>query len=368
MTYEEFSKLLGGGWHDRVKVTCQVPECNKIEERVKGYALKNLERNNGTFKCRSCSFTKEGRKKISKATSYKRSKETCQKMSESAKKKWETEWGKNQKKVLSRKTAKQHANTNMDKSKRKVLYISSKNNNEIRVCNSSGEFIACEDILEKDPSVVSYDTQVYYETEGRGHSLDFLIEYSNGTTKAVEFKPKKRLQEEANIIQIADSLEHAEANEWDFEIWTEEDLDIKNWKEATRRADEYRKTHYEIDYAAYRAEMDRKKAKKHYDAKIATDKVVVFCEFCNDYHTRLKVTYERNMNNNGRFICIKENGSIVGKKPRKKKDSPYGPDKKRCNGTCDRILPLESFSKGKAVCKECRSNFYKKKYQDKKGK
>lgn len=367
MNYDAFSDLLGGTWYERVQVECQVAGCNKTETRMKGSALENFKRNGGIFKCRSCSFTKEGRKKISKATSYKRSAKTKKKMSESATKKWETDWGKKQKKVLSRKTSQQHSNTNLDKSKRKVLYISAKNNGEIRVCNSSGEFIACEDILEKDPTVVSYETQVYYEFNDRCRSLDFLVYYTDGRKKVIEVKPKKRINEEANALQLDDSEQYAEENGWGFEIWTEKELGITSWKIATQRADAYRKKHYEIDYASYRAELDRKKGRRHYQTRIATDKVVIFCDFCNDYHTRLRKTYEKNVQKNGRYVCIRENGSVVGKKPRKKRESPYGPDKKRCTGPCDRVLPKESFSAGKTKCKECRADFYKKKYQEKKG-
>jgi hypothetical protein len=59
------------------------------------------------------------------------------------------------------------------------------------VCLSSAEFIACEDILEKDPNIASYEMQVYYEINNRSHSLDVLITYVDGNKKAVEIKPKR---------------------------------------------------------------------------------------------------------------------------------------------------------------------------------
>src|SRR3989344_1385108 len=148
MTYIEFSQALGGGWYDKINATCQVDGCNNIESIQKGSALRNFQRN-GIFKCRTCCFTKEGRKLISKATSYKRSEKTKEQMSESAGKKWQTEWGVKQRKILANKAIQQHASINMDKSKRKVLYISAKNN-AIRTCNSSYEYIFCEYYLEKD--------------------------------------------------------------------------------------------------------------------------------------------------------------------------------------------------------------------------
>ncbi len=294
-------------------------------------------------------------------------------MSEAAKAKWETDWGVEQKKKLSKLTASKHANTNMDKSKRKILYVSAKNNNEVRVCNSSGEFVLCEDFFEKDPAIIKYETQVPYEIGGRDHSLDFLLHYADGKKKAIEFKPKKRVNEDRNIIQIEDSAEHALNSGWDFELWTEDEAGIKSWKEATRRADEYRKTHYMIDYASYRRAKDNQKANRHYSNKIAKDKVIVYCDHCGTYHSRLRVVYDRNVKKNGRYICIVENGQTVGKmpKPHLWKENPYAEiGKKECN-ECHRVLPFECFGTDKTKkdghatrCKECRATKNKAKYHE----
>lgn len=341
---------------DIIEIQCENPTCGEIVKLQKNSARLSIKRN-GNFWCSSCVIKKS-------RLGQKHSEESKKSMSEWRINFYKTPEGIKQKKKLSKLAAKQHSSTNMDKSKRKVLYISDKNNGAIRVCNSSGEFVACEDFLEKDPNVVKYETQVYYEINDRCRSLDFLVYYKDSSVKVIEVKPAKRLTEVENFMQLQDSRLYAEDNNWEFEVWTEKELRIDNWKTATSRADEYRKTHYEIDYAAYRIELDKGKAKRHYDNKIANDKVVVWCEFCNDYHERLKITYEKNVKKNGRFVCIKENGSLVGKKPYKKKENPYGPDKKKCN-KCDRILPLDCFSKGKARCKECRTKFYREQYRSK---
>ncbi len=366
MTLEQFHETYKTyASRDKIEIKCEVDGCNNIETQNKDSAVRNIKQN-GLFKCRSCCYTAEGRKKISEATSYRRSDETKAKMSKAKLEFYTTPEGERQKKKLSKLTSLQHSRTNMDKSKRKVLYISAKNNGQIRVCNSSGEFVACEDILEKDPTIVSYESQVSYEINDRSRSLDFLISYQNGRKKSIEFKPKKRITETENALQLQDSEAYAKSQGWEFELWTEPEVGITSWKEATRRADEYRKTHYLIDYAAYRSEMDRKKAKRHYDEKIAKDKVLVFCEYCSEYHAPLRKTYDKAVNTKGRYICEAEGGHIGGSKPKKKKVGPYGPDFKKCSGPCDRILPIDNFSKGKGQCKECRAKHYAEKYHGRK--
>lgn len=355
---------------DEITIACGVAGCEKTETLLKSSAYNNIK-TNGEFLCRSHCFTEEGRKRISKATSYKRSEKTKKQMADSANKKWESDWGKKQKKKLAKKAALQNASTDMNKSKRKVLYISAKNGGQLRACNSSGEFVACEDFLETSPNIFSYETQVPYEINGRDRSLDFLINYSDGSKKVIEVKPLKRMGEEENILQISDSRAYAEQQGWAFELWTEGELGIKNWKEARDRADAYRKEHYDLDYGAYRAEKDRERAKRHYDTKISQDKVAFFCEFCKMGHEILRVNYDKNLERNGRYICEWEGGHIAGSKPKEhlRKENVYADlGKKQCT-KCQRILPLESFSPDKSRrdgrsnrCKECRANFYKDKY------
>lgn len=351
--------MLGLGWYDRVDVQCQVENCKKIENRMKGSALKNFERNNGTYKCRSHSVTEEGRKKISIATSYKRSPETKKLMSVLKKDYFKTDKGQENRKKLAKKAVKEHSDNRINKSKRKVLYISAKND-AIRVCNSSYEFVACEDFWEKDSDILSYETQLEFNVEGREHSLDVLIQYKDGSKKLIEIKPKKRICEFKE--QIKDCNKHADVIGAKFELWTESRLKIANIKAARDRADAYRKEHYLIDYAAYRQQKYRDKANRHYKNKIAKDKVVVFCEFCDTYHSILRKSYDRNIVKNERFICIRENGFIVGKLPKNKKDNPYKDvGMKQCKGKCDRILSFDCFGKDKSRndgynrrCSECR--------------
>lgn len=299
------------------------------------------------------------------------SEETKQKMSESAKTKWETEWGIEQKKRLSKQASELHGRKKIDKSKRKVLYISAKNNNEIRMCSSSYEFIFCEFFLEKDENLIKYETQVSYKVnDNKYRSLDVLAYYKDGKIKVFEIKPKKRLNEIKHKEQIDDSRKNAEKNNYLFEVLTEKELNIKKSIDATNLADEYRKKHYLINYADYRKEKNKERSKRFYNKNIAIDKVLIFCDFCKTYHSRLRKLYENNIKKNGRFICIYENGFLVGKKPKIKKENPYANiNCKECI-FCHRILPFECFSPDNSrrdgyssKCKECRAEFYRNKYK-----
>jgi hypothetical protein len=193
--------------------------------------------------------------------------------------------------------------------------------------------------------------------------MDFLITYFDGTKKVVEVKPTTRLSEKRQRRQIKDSLRNAFAQGYKFELWTEENLGISSSEEATKLADEYRKKHYFIDYAEYRKKKNRLKAKKHYDAKISQDKVIFYCSFCKTDHSRLRKTYDENVKANGRFICIKENGHLAGKKAKTHLRKPNifsNLGMKECV-KCKMIKEFSHFNLDKSRndgyanrCKECR--------------
>lgn len=313
MNYREFSVLLDGGWYDKVKASCHIEGCTRIEELTKGSALRNFNKN-GKFLCRSCSFTDIGKEKIAAATRYKRSDDTKKKMSESANKKWETEWGKEHKKKLSMLAAEQVGKQKPEKFRIKGLYKSCKSE-ELVVYTSSYELRRCW-MLDKDDNVKTYKTQVSYQDDsGNGRSLDFLIEYQDGTIKAEEVKPIKRINEEQHKLQLDESRKNAERKGWQFSITTEETLGMKE-KELKQWALEYRKINDRIDLDEYYQKKRQATVKKHND-KVKVEKAITFfCEFCKEYHTRSKWSYDGNIKKNGRFICIKENGSIIGKKPK----------------------------------------------------
>lgn len=369
MTLEEFNKQYQEyRSRDKIQIQCGNIGCLRHDIQNKDSAARNIKKN-GFFKCRMCCYTPEGRKRISEANSYKRSEETKKKMSDAKKAFFKTEVGKEAKRKLSILTAKGHTVNKYENAKRQG-WFPSKLNDRWMFYGSSYELRFCY-ILESDKAVESYDTQIGFNWNGRGRCLDFLIKYKDGTTKAVEVKPEDRLTEQKFIDQIKDSREYAESNQWLFEVCTEKTLgmtyqEIRNW------SDEYRKTITGIDHTKHRLEMDRKKAKKHYDTKIAQDKVEVFCEYCQTTHNPLKLTYEKNIARNGKYICEREGGFIAGSKPKKKKENPYASEgKKQCNGPCGQIKSFEEFgldktkSDGYATqCKICRANKAKTRYKE----
>lgn len=349
---------------DYIKIICN--NCNKEKTLQKHKAKDNIKKN-GQYCCQACRtsqsgdirvYSNEGRKKISEATSYKRSNTVKQKMSESAKKKWKTEWGKKQKIKLSKLASEGHAANKFENSKRAGYYNSTKvgpvfygSSYELKLCH----------MLDEDESVKTYETQIAYEAKDRGRCLDFLITYTDGTKKAVEVKPKSRLGEEVNIDQISDSRANAEKNGWEFAVYTEDELGMAE-REIMEWADEIRSKDDGIDRVALRKENNNNKVKKYYKKHIAQDKVEVYCNFCNETHTPLRLTYERNIKrNNGEYICERHGGYIAGKKPKKKKENPYAAEGKKQCTKCNQVKPFNAFGLDKSRsdgysnrCRECR--------------
>ncbi len=84
-------------------------------------------------------------------------------------------------------------------------------------------------------------------------------------------------------------------------------------------------------------------------------------------HEIMRMQYDKNIKKNGRFICIKENGFLIGQKNKEKyKINPYETEgKKQCTGECGQILPFSYFTLDKSRrdgycsrCKKCRKKKY----------
>lgn len=379
MNLEEFDKKFFGLTDDEtVIMACDNPECpNGLEphQRTKYSAHTNIKRN-GKFLCRTCAITDEGRAKISVATSYERSEETRRKMSESKKRFYETAEGSENRKMLSRLTAKGHTENKYVNARRQGRYPSTKTGKWM-FYGSSYELRFCW-LLDQDETVETYETQLGYSVAGRGRCLDFLITYKDGRKKAVEVKPASRLGEEDNINQMADSRQNAQNNGWEFEICTEDyfgmnALQIRCWADTIREGIDG------IDYTSIRKKEMCAKSSRHYHKNVANDKVVVWCDDCGENHEPLRLTYEKNIERNkGEYICEKKGGRISGSKlkPHLRKENPYAAEgKKKCNGECGQILPLEAFGIEKSkpdgrnsICKVCRAKKNKNKYHENKNK
>lgn len=368
MNLEEFEqKYEQYGFRDKISITCGVEGCGNQSSTNKDSAVRNI-RKHGIFKCRSCCYTEEGRKKISDVTSYKRSPETCGKMAEAKKAFYETEKGKELKKKLSVMAAENHSQNKYEKSKRRGVFQSKKTGRNLSY-DSSYELRLCW-MLDSDGDVVDFETQLGFRIDGHGRCLDCLVTYKDGRKKAVEVKPKQRLDEFAH--QIDDSRRHAMQNGWEFQVMTEDELGM-TYDQIRTWADEYRTKATGIDYHAYRDETIRRKSKKFYNTHIATDKVQVYCEYCKATHEALRLTYDRNIARNGRYICEREGGHISGSRPKKKKVNPHAASGcKECLG-CKQVLSFDNFGTDKgrsdgyaSRCKECRRVAANEKYAGKK--
>lgn len=351
---------------DKITIRCESEGCLRAESLNKDSAMRNIQLHNGQFICRECAFTDEGRKRISDATSYSRSAETKQKMSDAKKSFYKTEQGLSLRKELSKLTAQGHAENKFENHKRNGWYFSTKINDFV-FYGSSYELRLCWQ-LDQEENVEKYETQVSYETpDNRGRCLDFLIVYKDGTQKAVEVKPKTRLNEQSSICQINDSNAYAKSQNWDFEIITEEQLGMTE-KELRNWADEYRSQNADFDWVQFRKDQNCKRTKKHYHSKIAQDKITFFCEYCQTEHTQLKLTYEQNIEKNGRHICHSEN--IHVSRPGKKKENPYADENMKQCTRCNQILSFASFSPDNSRrdgycsrCKSCRSEAANERYR-----
>ena len=206
-------------------------------------------------------------------------------------------------------------------------------------------------------------------------TVDFMFLMSHKTEyvkKAIEMKPKQRVDEFKN--QMEDSKEYALKNDWCFKLMTEDDLGM-NYNQIRIWADDYRTKNTGIDYHEYRKENNRKKAKKHYYEKIASDKVNVYCEYCKENHSVLRKSYYSNIKRNVRYICEKEGGHISGSKPKPHliKENPYAKEGKKQCKKCIEIKLLDLFSKDKSrrdgyrdKCKNCESLRHKEQYESNK--
>lgn len=373
MQLEEFDiKWSSVGMKHYIDMHCSDCGCERIvlKEKARATIL-----HKGRYLCRSCSmkqhhkdagFSDEQKQKISQSLKgIKRSDETRQKMSEAKLAYYKTPQGSSHKKKLSLLTAQAHAENKLENKKRQGWHQSEKAG--MVFYGSSYELRLCYE-LDIDPYVETYQTQISYQIETRGRCLDCLVSYTGGSKKAIEVKPETRLCEQANIDQINDSQAFADSQGWSFEVCTETTFGMTD-KELRDWADVVRSQTGDFDWVAFRKEFDRKKAKKHYHKHIAQDTVEVHCNFCNETHTPLRLTYEKNIERNGEYICERHGGHLAGKGPGKKKDNPHAKDGKKECTKCREVKSLKEFGVDSSRrdgyasrCKNCRAHSSRRAY------
>lgn len=83
-------------------------------------------------------------------------------------------------------------------------------------------------------------------------------------------------------------------------------------------------------------ERVRRFQERNYD-KLRT---TFFCEYCQEQHTRSIYEYKNNVARYGRFICLRENGSIIGKLPKPKVETIV--DGNKVCSVCKESKPVAS--------------------------
>lgn len=230
--------------------------------------------------------------------------------------------------------------------------------------------------LDEDDSVKTYFVEAvsvqYLNPEKQvfcTYLIDIKIDYIDGSSKLIEIKPAKWCEDLVNKAKFEATYKLASELGMTFEVWTEVDLfgGVYNPKIIRNFADKLKGVSNEDAELAKnkKAEIQKKK----YQEEIRTDRIVVFCEYCQKDHDIMKITYEKNLKDNGRYICLVENGSIVGSLPKNHliKENPYAAEgKKQCLGRCrleshQGIKPFECFGLDKSrrdgytdKCRECR--------------
>lgn len=375
----EFDKIYGSlGVKSIVAVKCL---CGRAKEIVKEKALENMEIN-GHYSCMSCSQkkshaenprNKESHQKTSDALKgIKRSDETKKKMSEAKILFYQTEEGIRNKQYLSRLAAIQNSKFNLKGFHKRGFFRSEKLQKEFYYA-SSYELRAIY-LLDIDENVISFETQIPICVNERGRCMDILVKYKD-RSKILEVKPACKLSDPDVINQINDIKSHALENNCEFSVWSEENSGFKTAKEILLWAEEYLFKHQNLDLASIRKKKAAQRTMNYYEKHIKNDTVAFYCEFCKKEHTALRVTYDKNIARNGRYICEKEGGKIAGSKPKTSLHyfNPHAADgKKQCNGLCGQIKPITDFGIDKnkqdghaTICKECRRNKANENYRNK---
>jgi hypothetical protein len=116
----------------------------------------------------------------------------------------------------------------------------------------------------------------------------------------------------------------------------------------------------------------RRKARKRCRV---SEKVEVLCKYCQVTHTVRKLSHDKNIARNGRYICEREGGHIAGSRPKDhlKATNPYAAEGKKKCSRCEEVKVIELFDVRKkswdgrdAACKACVSKKNAEGYQMKK--
>ena len=227
-------------------------------------------------------------------------------------------------------------------------------------------------LLDNREDVDFYTTQVKFQGQSKTRYIDFIVHLKDNKIFVLEIKPENQIKKCRE--QIEDNKNYAKKNGFGFQIWSLQELGFKSDYEQVMWADEFISNMQKIDYVAERKKRHINSVKKNYKEKISKDLVEIYCDYCKKVHNPLRLTYEKNIAKNGRYICESYGGFLAGSRPKDhlKKDNPYASEgKKQCN-ECKGVKEFGEFSPDKTKrdgystrCKLCRAAKYKAKYQEK---
>jgi hypothetical protein len=276
-------------------------------------------------------------------------------------------------KRLSEKCANQNKNGDFKQSHIRGYFKSKKNGKDVYY-GSSYE-LRCVFLLEEDADVVSYDRgECFEDSKGKFRNPDLFVVYLDGKKEILEVKPKSRLGEEDVVEQVEESRRYSAEKEMGFKVWTEDNSGFDDAGKIVDWAREFLAERGDPKWKEAKKASSVRRSKKYYDAHIATDKVSVFCEYCQVTHEALRLTHDKNIARNGRYICEREGGHIAGSRPKPhlRKANPHAAEgKKECLG-CKQVLSFSEYGADKSrsdgyasKCKECRRVAANEKYSKK---
>lgn len=239
--------------------------------------------------------------------------------------------------------------------------------------------------LDDDNAVAFYEREVvkipfFHPTKEIDsiYLVDLKVTMTDGSVKWIEIKPASKLKDEVVMSKAEIAKIKSKELGIPYEFWTEIELfgPVYNPKRIQEYADRLRQSLL-VDENERKAQEEKrkqkqnKKAKRHYNQHVSSNKVMFHCAFCNTEHSVLSKTYNKNFQRNGRYICEREGGHISGSKPKinRRKDNPYADQGKKQCQTCKEIKLFEEFGTDKSRrdgyatrCKVCRSESALKRY------
>jgi hypothetical protein len=239
---------------------------------------------------------------------------------------------------------------------------------------SSSYELRCLYLLENDLNVASFRrAETFIDSNNKSRNPDIYVVYTDGTVEILEVKPDKRFQKEADVKkQIDETAKFAASKGIKFSVWSERNSGLKNDHAIIQWAKKFiAETTGNIYWLEKQKQNNKKKAKKHYDNVVAKNTVTVWCDFCKQNHQPLRLTYDKNIDRNGRYICEREGGHISGSKPKLHliKENPYANENKKQCSACKEIKSFDEFGTDKSRrdgyatrCKVCRAKGSNQRY------